>query len=172
MELLANFAVSFTGMFSACGTEFMGLCTSTIPLVMVLMTLMNAIVNKIGEDRVMRTCAKLTKYWFARWCILPCVRVLIPGTVGYTVGRFLPERYKAAYCQCNMAFCHAIMGVFPHANPPEYFIFTAFATGIAAQGLNVGLFAIGLFITGMIVNIPRGFLTDRFFSMFSKALAK
>ncbi|HAF49731.1 MAG TPA: PTS sorbitol transporter subunit IIC, partial [Synergistaceae bacterium] len=54
MELLANFAQAFIGVFQTGGETFVGLLTGIVPTLVCLMTAVNALVKFVGEDRVNR----------------------------------------------------------------------------------------------------------------------
>ena len=51
MEGLARFAEGFIGVFQAGGEQFVGLVTGIIPMLVVLMTAVNALIALIGPER-------------------------------------------------------------------------------------------------------------------------
>ena len=52
MEVVSNIANGFIGLFNAGGETFMGWVTGIIPLVICLMTAVNAVIGFIGVERV------------------------------------------------------------------------------------------------------------------------
>ena len=52
MEALANVAEGFIGLFQEGGNTFMGLVTGIVPLLIVLMTFVNAIIAMVGPERI------------------------------------------------------------------------------------------------------------------------
>ena len=54
MDFLVNLANGLTGIVSAGADNLVGLLTGILPNVLILLTLINAIVALIGEERVMR----------------------------------------------------------------------------------------------------------------------
>src|SRR3712207_8755837 len=85
--------------------------------------------------------------------------------MAYTMGRFLPERYKPAFYDSAVSFVHPITGLFPHANAGELFVYLGIAAGIHELHLGLGDLAIRYLLVGMVVNLIRGlvtvFFTDR-----------
>jgi PTS system glucitol/sorbitol-specific IIC component len=81
--------------------------------------------------------------------------------MAYTFGRFLPEKYKPAFYDAAVSFVHPILGLFPHANPAELFVYMGIAQGIQQLGLPLGQLAIRYFIVGVIVIFIRGIVTER-----------
>ena len=81
--------------------------------------------------------------------------------MAYTLGRFLPEKQKPAFYDSAVSFVHPILGLFPHANPGEYFVWAGIAAGITTLHLNVGDLAVRYFLVGLVVIFIRGLLTER-----------
>lgn len=80
--------------------------------------------------------------------------------MAYTFGRFLPEKYKPAFYDAAVSFVHPIVGLFPHANPAELFVYMGIAQGIEQLGFPLGQLAIRYFIVGVIVIFIRGIVTE------------
>jgi PTS system glucitol/sorbitol-specific IIC component len=76
------------------------------------------------------------------------------------MGRFLPERYKPAFYDSAVSFVHPILGIFPHANPGELFVYVGIATGIQQLGLGLGDLAVRYLLVGLVVIFIRGILTE------------
>src|SRR5512147_1331201 len=99
---MVQFAVWLIVLFQRGATVFTGLLTGIIPLVIVLMTAVNAVVALIGQERVERFGK-----WAARpgWIFLPIRYIALPfvavfvltNPMAYTLGRFLPEKLKPAF---------------------------------------------------------------------------
>ena len=77
------------------------------------------------------------------------------------MSRFLPEKYKPAYMDSAISFCHPITGLFPHANPAELFVWLGIAQGVTALGLPTAELAVRYFIAGVIAIFIRGLLTEK-----------
>ena len=87
----------------------------------------------------------------------------------YTFGRFVDEKYKAAYMDATVSFCHPVVGLFPHANAGELFVFLGIADGITKLGLDRSALALRYLIVGLIVMFIRGIVTERIYlAMHSK----
>ena len=81
--------------------------------------------------------------------------------MAYTMGRFLPERFKPAFYDSAVSFVHPILGIFPHANPGELFVYVGIATGIQQLGLGLGDLAVRYLLVGLVVIFIRGIVTER-----------
>ncbi|BDR57566.1 PTS glucitol/sorbitol transporter subunit IIC [Xylocopilactobacillus apicola] len=169
MDILTNVATGFIGLFKAGGKVFMGYMTDIIPLLISLITAINALIKFIGEDRVNNFMAKLTKYSILRYTLLPILGVFFfTNPMCYTAGRFLPEKYKPAYFDSCVSFLHPVTGIFPHANSAELFVFLGIANGFTKAGGNQTRLALLYFITGIIVIFIRGMVTERLSIFFFK----
>lgn len=161
MDFIVTLAEGFIGMFEAGGETFMGMVTGIIPLLVVLITAVNAIVRFVGEERVTRFAKKLTKYFILRYTLFPVLAVFfLTNPMAYTFGRFLPEKQKPAFYDSAVSFVHPITGLFPHANPAELFVYLGVAAGLTTLGVSLGPLAVMYFITGVIVILIRGIVTE------------
>jgi PTS system glucitol/sorbitol-specific IIC component len=80
--------------------------------------------------------------------------------MAYTVGRFLPERFKPAFYDSAVSFVHPITGLFPHANSGELFVYLGVAAGVSKLGLPLGDLAVRYLLVGMVVIFIRGIVTE------------
>jgi len=90
------------------------------------------------------------------------IAVFNKGTnpMAYTMGRFLPERFKPAFYDSAVSFVHPILGIFPHANPGELFVYVGIATGIQQLGYGLGDLAVRYLLVGLVVIFIRGIVTE------------
>ncbi|MBX5451634.1 MAG: PTS glucitol/sorbitol transporter subunit IIC [Thermogemmatispora sp.] len=162
MEIAARIAEGFIGMFQKGGTTFVGLVTGIIPLLIVLMTAVNALVRLIGPERIDKVAMISSRNVLLRYLILPFLAVFfLTNPMAYTMGRFLPEKQKPAFYDAAVSFVHPILGLFPHANPGEIFVWAGIAAGITKLGLGLGDLAIRYFLVGLLVIFIRGLVTER-----------
>ena len=162
MQIAVNIATGFIGMFQEGGKQFVGLVTGIIPLLIVLMTAVNALVRFIGPERVDKVAMVSSRNIFLRYLVLPFLAVFfLTNPMAYTLGRFLPEKQKPAFYDSAVSFVHPILGLFPHANPGEYFVWAGIAAGITTLHLNVSDLAVRYFLVGLVVIFMRGLLTER-----------
>lgn len=162
---LASGAENFIGMFQEGGNTFLGLVTGIIPLLVVLLTAVNALIRLIGPERIDRLGEMAGRpgiQWYpVRYLVLPVLSVFfLTNPMAYTMGRFLPERFKPAFYDSAVSFVHPITGLFPHANPGEIFVYVGVAAGVTAQGFDLGDLAIRYLIVGMVVIFIRGIVTE------------
>ncbi len=173
METISWFANGFMSLFQAGGETFMGWVSGIIPMVICLMTAVNAVIKLIGEDKVENVAKKLTGNFLGRYLVLPVLAVLFLGNpMCYSFGRFVEEKYKPAYYDAAVSFVHPVLGLFPHANPAEMFVYMGIATGITQLGLGLGDLAIRYFAVGLIVILIRGLVTERIYMMMRNRAGK
>src|SRR6266480_3848686 len=162
MQIAAQIAEGFIGMFQKGGTVFVGLVTGIVPLLIVLMTAVNALVRFIGPERIEKVAAVSSSNIFLRYLILPFLAVFfLTNPMAYTLGRFLPEKQKPAFYDSAVSFVHPILGLFPHANPGEIFVWAGIAAGITKLGLGLGDLAVRYFLVGLLIIFIRGMVTER-----------
>lgn len=162
METLGVWAAGFISLFQRGGESFTGMVTGMLPMIIVLITAVNALINIVGQERI-DAVAKLTaKNIFLRYTIFPVIAMFFLGNpMAYSLGRFLPEKYKPAYMDACISFCHPITGLFPHANPAELFVWLGIAQGVSQLGLPTAELAVRYFLAGVIAIFLRGMLTER-----------
>jgi PTS system glucitol/sorbitol-specific IIC component len=162
MKALAEGASYFIGLFQEGGKVFLSLLGGILPTVIVLMTAIYALVSLIGEERVERWAKASSRNVITRYTIMPFLAMFfLTNPMAYTFGRFLPERYKPAFYDAAVSFCHPITGLFPHANPGELFVYLGIASGLQKIGLPIGGVAIRYFLVGLVVIFIRGIVTER-----------
>ena len=169
MQAAASFADGFINLFRAGGNTFMGLVTGIIPMLVVLITAVNALIMIIGEERVEGFAKQMGRNIITRYTVLPLLSVFfLTNPMCYTFGKFLPEKYKPAYYDAAVSFVHPILGLFPHANPGELFVYMGIATGVQALGYSLGSLAIRYFLAGLVVILIRGIVTERITAILMK----
>ena len=124
MEFLSNLATAFIGLFQIGGEQFVGYITGIIPTLVCLITAVNALIAIIGQDKVDKLGIICSKNFLLRYTLLPILSMFfLCNPMAYTMGRFLDEKYKPAFYDAAVSFCHPITGLFPHANAGEYFVY-------------------------------------------------
>ena len=161
-------ATHFIGMFNQGGQVFVGFVSGIIPTLVVLMTAFYALTGLIGEERVHGAAQWAGKYQFTRYSILPLLSVFfLTNPMAYTFGSFLKERHKPAFYDAAVSFVHPPLGLFPHVNPGEYFVWGGVLVALQSlrdAGKIPGGFIINLavwyFIVGLIVIVLKGYVTE------------
>ena len=162
---LATAAEDFIKVFNKGGAVLLSLMGGILPTLIVLLTAVNALVRLIGAERIEnlgRAAARPGFQWYpVRYIILPFVAVfMLTNPMAYTMGRFLPERLKPAFYDSAVSFVHPILGIFPHANPGELFVYLGIATGIQQLGYGLGDLAVRYLLVGLVVIFIRGIVTE------------
>lgn len=162
---LASAAEWFIGLFQAGGATFQGLVIGIVPTLIVLLTGVNALIRLIGPERIDKLGEVAARpgiqYYPVRYLVLPVLSVFfLTNPMAYTMGRFLPERYKPAFYDSAVSFVHPITGIFPHANAGELFVYLGIAAGITTLGLSTADLAVRFLLVGMVVILIRGIVTE------------
>ncbi len=158
---LGRAAEWFIGLFQAGGETFVGFVTGIIPLLIVLLTAFYTLTNLVGQDRVHRAAQFAAGNILTRYTVLPVLAVFfLTNPMAYTFGQFLDERYKPAFYDSAVSFVHPPLGLFPHVNPAELFVWLGVARGLQQLNLPLGPLAIRYLIAGLIVIFIRGILTQ------------
>lgn len=163
--VLAHAAEWFIGLFVEGGKTFQGLVVGIVPLLIVLLTVFNAVVRLIGPERIDHLGEVAGRpglqYYPLRYLVLPVLAVFfLTNPMAYTLGRFLPEKYKPAFYDSAVSYVHPPLGIFPHINPGEYFVWAGIAFGLRDAGYNLSDLAIRYLLVGLIVIFIRGVVTE------------
>ncbi len=174
--VLAGWAEAFIGVFKEGADTFTGLVVGIIPLLIVLLTAVNALIRLIGTHRIEKLGVIAGRdgiqYFPLRYLVLPVLSMFfLTNPMAYTMGRFLPERRKAAFYDSTVSFCHPILGIFPHANPGELFVYAGIAAGITELNLPLADLAVRYFYVGLAVIFLRGVVTDVIYGILQRRKA-
>ncbi len=159
-------ATHFIGMFNEGGATFVALVTGIVPTLIILLTGVNALIAMIGPERIDRVGEWAARpgliYYPVRYLLLPVLAVFfLTNPMAYTMGRFLPERFKPAFYDAAVSYVHPPLGIFPHVNPGELFVWLGIATGITKLGLPLAPLAVRYLLIGLVVIFIRGIVTER-----------
>lgn len=158
---LGRAAEWFIGLFREGADTFVGFVTDIIPLLIVLFTAFYTLTNLIGEERVRRVAGFAAGSIFTRYTILPFLAVFfLTNPMCYTFGTFLEERHKPAFYDATVSFVHPPVGLFPHVNSAELFVWLGVAAGIQRLDLPIGDLAVRYLIVGIVVMLLRGIMTQ------------
>lgn len=161
MGYLVQGAEWFIGLFRAGAETFLSWMTDIVPLVLVLLIAMNSLIALVGEDRVNRFASRAGGNPLSRYLLLPFIGMfMLCNPMGFSLGRFLPEKYKPSYFASVAQFAHTSSGIFPHINPAELFVWLGIARGIEQLGLSTGDLAIRYLLVGAVMNFVGGWVTD------------
>lgn len=165
LEGIERGAEWFIGVFQNGAEWFTGVVVGIVPLLIILLTGVNALIAFIGQERINKF-AELAgrrgwQYTFIRYLALPVVAVIfLTNPMAYTLGTFVPERNKPAFYDAAVSFVHPVTGLLPHANAGELFVYLGIAAGIETLGLSVTPLAVRFFLVGLIVIYLRGLVTQ------------
>ncbi len=158
---LGRAAEWFIGLFQEGADTFVGFVTGIIPLLIILLTAFYTLTNLIGQDRVQRAARFAAGNIFTRYTLLPLMAVFfLTNPMAYTFGTFLEEKYKPAFYDSAVSYVHPPLGLFPHVNPGELFVWLGVAEGIRRLGLPLGDLAVRYLLAGLVVIFIRGLLTQ------------
>ena len=141
-----------------------------VPTLICLMTAVNGVINLAGKDRVEAFGRRCSKYLLLRYTVLPVIGLFFfTSPMCFTLGRFLEERYKPAFYDATVSFCHPITGLFPHANAGEIFVYNGVTAGLLTLGYKqLGDIAIRYFLVGLAVILLRGVVCEQLTRRFLK----
>jgi PTS system glucitol/sorbitol-specific IIC component len=166
---LAAAGTYFIGIFQKGGEVFAGFVTGIIPTLVVLMTAFYAITALVGEERVHGLAQGAGKIALTRYTVLPVLSVFfLTNPMAYTFGSFLEEKHKPAFYDAAVSYVHPPLGLFPHINPGEYFVWGGVLVALLELEKNgkvpVGYhiqMAIWYAIVGLVVILLKGIVTER-----------
>lgn len=159
----------FIGIFQEGGRVFAGFVTGIIPTLVVLMTAFYAVTELVGEERVHGIARGAGRIALTRYTVLPVLAVFfLTNPMAYTFGSFLEEKHKPAFYDAAVSFVHPPLGLFPHVNPGEYFVWGGIlvalleleSNGSVAEGYHIQV-AVWYAIVGVVVILLKGILTER-----------
>ena len=165
MDFLVEVAKGFIGIFQKGGDTLTGLVTGIVPLLLVLLTAIYAFTALVGEERINRVIAVSARpgiaYTPLRYIVAPVLAVFfLTNPMAYTQGRWFPERFKPAFYDSAVSYVHPPLGLFPHINPGEIFVWLGIATGISDLGLDTTQLAVRYALVGLVVIFIRGVNTE------------
>lgn len=166
MDTLVRLAEGFIGLFQAGADVFVSLVVGIVPLLIILLTGVNALIALIGAERIERVGEWAARpgliFYPIRYLVFPVLSVFfLTNPMAYTMGRFLPEKYKPAFYDAAVSYVHPPLGIFPHINPGELFVWLGIAAGIDTLGLSVIPLAVRYLLVGLVVIFIRGIVTER-----------
>jgi PTS system glucitol/sorbitol-specific IIC component len=159
----------FIGIFQKGGEVFAGFVTGIIPTLVVLMTAFYAVTELVGEERVHGLARGAGRIALTRYTLLPLLAVFfLTNPMAYTFGSFLEEKHKPAFYDAAVSYVHPPLGLFPHINPGEKFVWGGILVallelekkGVVVAGYHVKV-AIWYAIVGLVVILLKGMLTER-----------
>ncbi|MCR4267995.1 PTS glucitol/sorbitol transporter subunit IIC [Nitratireductor sp. ZSWI3] len=159
----------FIGIFQKGGEVFAGFVTGIIPTLVVLMTAFYAVTELVGEQRVHGLAQSAGRIALTRYTVLPVLAVFfLTNPMAYTFGSFLEEKHKPAFYDAAVSYVHPPLGLFPHINPGEYFVWGGILVallelernGTVPGGYHITV-AIWYAIVGLGVILLKGMLTER-----------
>ncbi|QZZ36888.1 PTS glucitol/sorbitol transporter subunit IIC [Nitratireductor kimnyeongensis] len=159
----------FIGIFQKGGEVFAGFVTGIIPTLVVLMTAFYAITELVGEKRVHGLAQSAGRIALTRYTVLPVLAVFfLTNPMAYTFGSFLEEKHKPAFYDAAVSYVHPPLGLFPHINPGEYFVWGGIlvalleleSQGVVPGGYHITV-AIWYALVGLVVILLKGMLTEK-----------
>jgi PTS system glucitol/sorbitol-specific IIC component len=165
MDFLVTVATDFIGIFQKGGEVLASLITGIVPTLLVLMTAVYAFTALVGEERIDRVIAVSARdgiqYTPLRYIVAPVLAVFfLTNPMAYTQGRWFPEKYKPAFYDAAVSYVHPPLGLFPHINPGEIFVWAGIAAGITNLGLPLAPLAVRYALVGLLVIFIRGLVTE------------
>lgn len=161
MDFIVNLASGFMNLFNLGGAQFVSWVTGIIPTIVMLLTLMNAIIALVGDEKIEKVAQVCTGNPILRYMVLPFVSAFMLGNpMALSIGKFMPEFYKPCYYASATYHCHTNNGLFPHINASELFIWLGIANGITALGLSTAPLAVRYLLVGLIANFISGWATE------------
>jgi PTS system glucitol/sorbitol-specific IIC component len=166
---LASWAEAFSAIFKEGGNVFTNIVTGILPGLIVLMTAINALVSIIGIERVeefgKRAGGDSPLLWPVRYFVYPFTTgFILTNPLAHMMGKFLPERFKAAWVENSFRAMHYGLGVFPHINPGEIFTWVGIASGVEQLGFNTAELGVRYLLCGAVVMTISGIITEKMYA--------
>lgn len=162
MDALVKIVEGFFALIAKGAEVFVSIAGGIIPSLLILMTIVNFIIRLIGQDKVEKAAEKLTGNIVSRYMVLPFLAAFILTNPLLTVfGKFLKEYQKPGYVDAAESILHPTLGLFPHINPGEIFVYMGIAIGIEQLGYSLAPLAIRALLAGLVVILIRGTITER-----------
>lgn len=140
---------------------FTDFVTGFLPALMVLMAAMFTLRGLVGQDRAEEWTRYLGGNLLTRYTLMPFVAVFfLTNPEAYRAGKTLPENQKPAFYDAAVSFVHPTLGLFPHVNSAEIFVWAGVAVGVQKMGGSVGPLAVWYFLVGLVVIWIRGVITQ------------
>ncbi|MCE1253586.1 MAG: PTS glucitol/sorbitol transporter subunit IIC [Anaerolineae bacterium] len=175
---LIQLVQGFIKIFQVGGEWFWALTSGMLPYIIVLMTAVNALISLIGQERVEKFGEWASNpgilFLPIRYVLLPFVSVFVfTNPMAYTMGRFLPEKLKPAFYDAAVSYVHPPLGIFPHINPGELFVWLGIAAGVQKGYGDAAMadLAIRYLLLGLVIILIRGIVTERLTMVFWKKSA-
>lgn len=143
--------------------------TGIVPILVGMLTLIQFLVNVVGEQRVERMGKVLAKSSILKYSVFPVFAGFFLGNpASVTMGRFLPEKSKPGLMEAMFRNGHPLTSLFPHTNPAELFVWLGVAQGIEQLGLSTGALAIRYIISGIVIGVISGMITEFVFTLIAR----
>lgn len=170
LDAIVNATSWFVNLFSVAGQSFWGMFSGVLPMLICMMTFMSTIISYIGEHRIEKIGHFLGKYKILSYTVLPClISICIPGVGGLVLAsKFVPEDSKLGFIDAKLTMVHPSLGLFPHVNGAEVWVFMGIAAGLTTQGLDTSSFAIRAFLSALVMMPIRAYSSQFVYSLISK----
>ena len=163
------FAEAVANMFATCGANLVANISGILPTVMVMLMVFNTICYLVGNDRIEKFSKFLAKHKILAYTVLPLVSwFFLCNPAVYTAAKFLPQRQRASFIDVCATTNGPMLGLFPHVNPGELFIWLGIANGVEQLGYSTMPLAIRFFIAGWVLALIRAVITEWFWVFLAK----
>ena len=169
MEGILRFVDSFQNVFAEGGATLMDLITGILPMVLVLLTVFNAIAALVGEKRLEKLSRFLAKSKVLSYTVLPFIGwFFLCNPMVFSFGKFLPQRQRAGFIDAVATTNGPMLSLFPHINPAELFIWLGIAQGVSQLGLSTTGLAVRFLLSGFLLALIRGLITENVWVFLAK----
>lgn len=161
MQGIVNFVNGLQAIFVAGGQTFLDLVGGILPMVLILLMVFNAISSMIGQERLEKFSAFLSRNRILSYTILPFISwFFLCNPMVYSAAKFLPQRQRASFIDVCATTNGPMLALFPHVNPAELFIWMGIAQGVEQLGLGINGLALRFFLAGWVLAVIRGYITE------------